>query len=78
MRDVPRTLRELRGVYEGLLRDYPVIRRVVVGGFSSGGAAALEVVLDEAFPVAAFVSGRARRNRPTSPRTRSPRPPRAA
>ena len=57
MRDVPRTLRELRGVYESLLRDYPVDPgRVVVGGFSSGGAAALEVVLDEAFPVVAFVS----------------------
>lgn len=57
MQDVPRTLRELRLVYDGLLRDYPVDpARVAVGGFSSGGAAALEVVLTEAFPVAAFVS----------------------
>ena len=57
MQDVPRTLRELRVVYDGLLRDYPVDPgRVAVGGFSSGGAAALEVVLNDAFPVVAFVS----------------------
>lgn len=57
MQDVPRTLRELRLVYDGLLRDYPIDPgRVAVGGFSSGGAAALEVVLTDAFPAAAFVS----------------------
>jgi poly(3-hydroxybutyrate) depolymerase len=57
MQDVPRTLRELRLVYDGLLRDYPIDPgRVAVGGFSSGGAAALEVVLTDTFPVTAFVS----------------------
>ena len=57
MQDVPRTLRELREVHARLLREYPVDPgRVVVGGFSSGGAAALEVVASGAFPVAGFVA----------------------
>jgi predicted esterase len=57
MQDVPRTLRELKDVYTKLVAGYPVDPgRVVVGGFSSGGAAALEVVADGTFPVAGFVA----------------------
>ena len=57
MQDVSRTLRELKDVHARLMREYPVDPgRVVVGGFSSGGAAALEVVASAAFPVAGFVS----------------------
>lgn len=57
MQDVAVTLAELKRVYEKLIREYPVDpERVVIGGFSSGGAAALEVVLSNALPVAGFVS----------------------
>lgn len=57
MQDVPRTLRELKDVYAKLVAGYPVDPgRVVVGGFSSGGAAALEVVAAGTFPVTGFVS----------------------
>ncbi len=57
MQDVPRTRRELRDVYTRLVASYPVDpSRVVVGGFSSGGAAALEVVAAGTFPVSGFVS----------------------
>jgi predicted esterase len=57
MQDVPRTLRELKDVHAKLVAGYPVDpARVFVGGFSSGGAAALEVVADGTFPVAGFVS----------------------
>ena len=57
MQDVPRTLAELEAVHARLLRDYPVDpARVVVGGFSSGGAAALEVVAAGKLPVLGFVS----------------------
>ncbi len=57
LQDLPRTLAELRAVHARLLRDYPVDpARVVVGGFSSGGAAALAAVAADAFPVAGFVS----------------------
>ncbi|MBK9089428.1 MAG: nuclear transport factor 2 family protein [Holophagales bacterium] len=57
MQDAPRTLRELKDVYTRLVADYPVdASRVVVGGFSSGGAAALEVVAAGTFPVSGFVS----------------------
>jgi predicted esterase/ketosteroid isomerase-like protein len=57
MQDVPRTLRELKEVHARLLKEYPVDPgRVVVGGFSSGGAAALEIVAAGTFPVAGFVA----------------------
>ncbi len=57
MQDVPRTLRELEDVHAKLVAGYPVDPgRVVVGGFSSGGAAALEVVAAGTFPVSGFVS----------------------
>lgn len=57
MQDVPRTLRELKYVHAKVLGEYPVDpARVVVGGLSSGGAAALEVVAAGTFPVSGFVS----------------------
>ena len=57
MQDVPRTLRELKDVHAKLVAGYPVDpARVVIGGFSSGGAAALEVIAAGTFPVVGFVS----------------------
>lgn len=54
--DIPRTLKELKEVYAKLLSEYPVDPdRVVIGGFSSGGVASLEVVLSNTFPVNGFV-----------------------
>ena len=47
---------EIADAYRRIIDEYPVDRdQVVVGGFSSGGIAALEVVLADDFPVAGFV-----------------------
>jgi predicted esterase len=54
--DIPRSLAEIRQVYDKIVREYAVdAGKVVVGGFSSGGVAALDVVLNKTFPVAGFV-----------------------
>lgn len=54
--DIPFTLQEVRDAYDQVLRDYSVDReQVLVGGFSSGGVASLEVVLRDALPVRGFV-----------------------
>ncbi|MDH5742546.1 MAG: alpha/beta hydrolase, partial [Candidatus Aminicenantes bacterium] len=42
--------------YEKIIQNYPVdTSRVIVGGFSSGGVASLEVVLNDTVPVIGFV-----------------------
>jgi len=54
--DVATTLKELREAYEQVVEQYTVDReQVLIGGFSSGGVAALEVVLQDAIPVKGFV-----------------------
>jgi predicted esterase len=47
---------EIADAFRQLGEEYPIDRdRVMVGGFSAGGIAALDVVLRDAFPVAGFV-----------------------
>ncbi len=54
--DVSLSLREIRKAYDQVVRDYQVDRdQVIVGGFSSGGVASLEVVLKDVLPVQGFV-----------------------
>ena len=54
--DVGQGKREVKAYYDQVVRDYPVdTSQVVVGGFSSGGAIALEAVLADLFPVAGFI-----------------------
>jgi predicted esterase len=54
--DIEMTKKEIRKAYEKVLQDFPVDpSRVIVGGFSSGGVASLEVVLDNTIPAIGFV-----------------------
>jgi predicted esterase len=54
--DVELSLEEIREAYRQVVRDYAVdTEQVIVGGFSSGGVASLEVVLKDAVPVQGFV-----------------------
>jgi predicted esterase len=54
--DIPLSLKEIREAYEKVMRNYSIdASRIIVGGFSSGGVAALEIVLNETLPVAGFV-----------------------
>jgi predicted esterase len=54
--DMALSLSEVRGAYMKVVDEYPVdTDRVIVGGFSSGGVASLEVVLKDALPVLGFV-----------------------
>lgn len=54
--DISLSLREIREAYQKVVDDYPVDEgEVVVGGFSSGGVASLEVVLNATLPVRGFV-----------------------
>ncbi len=55
--DVLLALREIRAVYDRIIREYPVnTAEVIVGGFSSGGVASLEIVLNDTFPVEGFIA----------------------
>lgn len=55
--DVGRSLREIREAYQQVVDAYSVNQeQVLVGGFSSGGVASLEVVLQDALPVKGFVA----------------------
>ena len=54
--DIELTKKEIKKAYEKVLKDFPVdSSRVIVGGFSSGGVASLEVILDETVPAIGFV-----------------------
>jgi predicted esterase len=54
--DMDLTLKEVREAYDQVVRTYSVDSgQVIVGGFSSGGVASLEVVLKDALPVEGFV-----------------------
>jgi predicted esterase len=55
--DIELSKREIADAYLKMIKKYPVRKDgVIVGGFSSGGVAALEVVLNHTFPVAGFIS----------------------
>jgi len=54
--DIELSKKEIQEAYLKVINEYPVdIDRVVIGGFSSGGVAALEVALNDIFPVRGFV-----------------------
>lgn len=54
--DIELAKREISDAYERVVSEYPVDREnVIIGGFSSGGVAALEVVLDNTLPVKGFI-----------------------
>jgi predicted esterase len=54
--DIELSMREIHDAYVQVIDEYPVdTDQVVVGGFSSGGVASLEVVLREVLPVQGFV-----------------------
>ena len=55
--DIDLTLQEIREAYHQVVSEYSVDQdQVMVGGFSSGGVASLEVVLQNALPVKGFVA----------------------
>ncbi len=54
--DIELAKKEIREAYEKIVQKYPVdTSKVIIGGFSSGGVASLEVVLDNTIPAAGFV-----------------------
>ncbi|UCG92993.1 MAG: hypothetical protein JSV97_04615 [candidate division WOR-3 bacterium] len=54
--DIELAKREIGDAYQKVVSEYPVDREnVIIGGFSSGGVAALEVVLDNTLPVKGFI-----------------------
>jgi predicted esterase len=54
--DIDLSLKEIHEAYVQMVDQYPVdTDQVVVGGFSSGGVASLEVVLEDVFSVQGFV-----------------------
>jgi SAM-dependent methyltransferase/predicted esterase len=54
--DLPLAKEEILAAYRRILQEYRVDgERILIGGFSSGGVAALMVTLDEVLPVAGFV-----------------------
>ena len=55
--DIELTRKELAEAYQKVVREYRIdTENVIIGGFSSGGLAALEVVLSKAIPVTGFVA----------------------
>jgi predicted esterase len=54
--DIDLAKKEISEAFHKVKKDYPVDEKeVIIGGFSSGGIAALEVSLGNVFPVAGFV-----------------------
>jgi predicted esterase len=54
--DIEVSKREISRAYKKVIEEYPIDRKkVIVGGFSSGGVASLEIVLQNVFPVKGFV-----------------------
>ncbi|UCE40901.1 MAG: hypothetical protein JSV17_15875 [Candidatus Aminicenantes bacterium] len=54
--DIERAKKEILKAYDKVLLDFPIDpSRVIIGGFSSGGVASLEAVLDETIPAVGFV-----------------------
>lgn len=54
--DIELTKKEIKEAYKKTIQNYPVDKsQVIIGGFSSGGVASLEIVLDDTIPVIGFV-----------------------
>lgn len=54
--DIELTKREIVDAYKKLTRKYKLLEdQMIVGGFSSGGVASLEIALEDAFPVSGFI-----------------------
>lgn len=54
--DIELSLKEIKAAYDRVISENPIDPdRVYVGGFSSGGVAALETVLKNIFPIKGFV-----------------------
>lgn len=54
--DIELAKKEIADAYHRVVSEYPVdIDNVIIGGFSSGGVAALEFVLDNTMPVKGFI-----------------------
>jgi predicted esterase len=55
--DIELSKREIAEAYQKTIKEYPVLKdKVIVGGFSSGGVAALEVILHNTIPAAGFIA----------------------
>jgi predicted esterase len=55
--NIERTRKEIAEAYQKVVSEYPVDRdNIIIGGFSSGGLAALEIVLSNVVPVAGFIA----------------------
>jgi predicted esterase len=54
--DIELSKKEIKEAYKKIIQEYPVdSAQVLVGGFSSGGVATLEVVMDDTIPAIGFV-----------------------
>ncbi|MCJ7581172.1 MAG: hypothetical protein MUP98_11645 [Candidatus Aminicenantes bacterium] len=54
--DIELTKKEITEAYNKIVKDYPIdTQNVLIGGFSSGGVAALEVILDSTLPARGFI-----------------------
>lgn len=54
--DMEISKREILHAYQKTIEEYPIDEtRVIVGGFSSGGVASLEIMLQNVFPVKGFI-----------------------
>jgi predicted esterase len=54
--DIELTKKEVKEAYEKIVQEYPVdLSQVIIGGFSSGAVASLEVILDDSIPAIGFV-----------------------
>jgi len=54
--DIELTKKEIDAAYKKIVKDYPIdTQNVLIGGFSSGGVAALKVILDSTIPAGGFV-----------------------
>jgi predicted esterase len=55
--DIELSKKEIVDAYENTIQKYPVIEdKVIIGGFSSGGVASLEIVLHNMISVAGFIA----------------------
>lgn len=55
--DIELSKREIGYAYQETIKKYPVLRdKVIIGGFSSGGVAAIEVILHNTIPAAGFIA----------------------
>jgi predicted esterase len=54
--DIQLAKQEISDAYHKILKKYPIrLDEVYIGGFSSGGVAALEIVLEQIIPVSGFI-----------------------